>query len=500
MKPTLFIGSSREGKEIAYGAQQNLFSNAEVTVWDQGVFQVSKSNLESLLAMLDRTDFGMFIFSRDDIITIRGDQNRAVRDNVIFELGLFVGRLGRERSFILLPENSNDLHLPTDLIGMTPAIYEVGRSDGSMQAATGPACHSIRTAIQSLGRRRDYQQGPTTEPVRHEPSESDKVAQGEVESSAETTAPPRSRIDWLVAYHVRDYRRAVTLIEDQIKELPEGDEKIDLESWRGRVTYRLDAVVGTEILEKLIDKYPDSHHPYVHLAVVQTDVNEKLRILDRGIAAAKLKDEVVHVKSTTLRRVGREAEAIEVLRQAISLDPNIGSYYHEIARIQKEMGQEDEMRSTLDAGLRICPDDQSLLSFYADELFQGEDKTLALIPYNRLVLLDRESTTYLALRGNLYVELELYDSAMNDYKRANELAGEKQAWILANIGNLYKNRGFFSDGIEYLKKAVALSPDNDYAHQRLGVSLELKQNEKTLLQSLIKEARKELAARQLSRK
>ena len=128
MKPTLFIGSSAEGVNVAYAAQQNLQHVAEVTVWDQGVFRLSQTNLESLLAILDRSDFGIFVFSADDLVTIRGQENTAVRDNVLFELGLFVGRLKRERCFILIPDNASDLRFPTDLLGMTPGIYETGRS------------------------------------------------------------------------------------------------------------------------------------------------------------------------------------------------------------------------------------------------------------------------------------------------------------------------------------------------------------------------------------
>ena len=109
MKPRLFIGSSKESLNISYAAQQNLYNDAEITVWTQGVFQPSKTNLESLLKQLISCDFGIFIFSPDDILSIREEKNQAVRDNVIFELGLFVGHIGKDRCFILIPDNSGEL-------------------------------------------------------------------------------------------------------------------------------------------------------------------------------------------------------------------------------------------------------------------------------------------------------------------------------------------------------------------------------------------------------
>lgn len=153
MRPDLFIGSSTESLDVAYAIQENLEHVAEVTVWTQGIFELSKYSLDSLLDALDGSDFGVFVFAPDDISSIRGTEKATVRDNVIFELGLFVGRLGRERSFIVVPRGSEEsLHFPTDLLGLTPALYDAARQDGNLRPALGPACSKLTKAIAKLGK------------------------------------------------------------------------------------------------------------------------------------------------------------------------------------------------------------------------------------------------------------------------------------------------------------------------------------------------------------
>ena len=150
MKPKIFIGSSREGVNIADAIHANLTYDAECTVWNSGVFQLSQTTLSDLVRVLRESDFGVFVFSPDDISLMRGSANPTVRDNVIFELGLFIGRLGPERCFFLVPDHAADLRLPSDLAGVTPGRYEGSRSDGNWMAALNPACMQIKMQIARL--------------------------------------------------------------------------------------------------------------------------------------------------------------------------------------------------------------------------------------------------------------------------------------------------------------------------------------------------------------
>lgn len=149
--PKIFIGSSTEGLDLAYAIQENLEESnfAEVTVWTQGIFEISKPIITNLLNSLDNFDFAVFAFTPNDITVIRGTEYSTVRDNVIFETGLFAGRLGLDKVFFLKPKNYPDLHLPSDLLGVVIGEYNANRKD-NFRACTGPFCNQTRKQISKV--------------------------------------------------------------------------------------------------------------------------------------------------------------------------------------------------------------------------------------------------------------------------------------------------------------------------------------------------------------
>lgn len=149
MKPRIFIGSSVEKLNIAEYIQLNLEHISYPEIWSQNIFKLSTSAIESLFECLNNCDFAIFILSPDDVVEIRSNKSVTPRDNVIFELGLFMGKLGRNRVFYLIPRDT-EIHLPTDLLGITPGTYDSNHPN--LIAAIGPFCSQIKDAINKLHR------------------------------------------------------------------------------------------------------------------------------------------------------------------------------------------------------------------------------------------------------------------------------------------------------------------------------------------------------------
>jgi predicted nucleotide-binding protein len=149
-QPVLFIGSSAEAIPIANELQMG-FKHDPFTavVWPNGVFGPGGIAFDSLAQIAASADFAAFVISPDDTVLGRESEKLAPRDNVVFELGLFMGQLARERVF-LVQEHGVDLKIPSDLLGITPVTY-LRKTPSTLEAAIAPACHAIRKAIIERG-------------------------------------------------------------------------------------------------------------------------------------------------------------------------------------------------------------------------------------------------------------------------------------------------------------------------------------------------------------
>lgn len=126
MKPRIFIGSSSEGLDTARQVKKSLQNDFDCVLWNDGqVFGLNISYLDSLLKAGSMFDFGILVATKDDKTRSRNTGFKTPRDNVIFEFGLFMGRLGKFRTLILLERGAK---LPSDMSGIHISQYVGGKS------------------------------------------------------------------------------------------------------------------------------------------------------------------------------------------------------------------------------------------------------------------------------------------------------------------------------------------------------------------------------------
>lgn len=154
VRSKVFIASSSEGLEVLgivrQFLQDELDQVADVEPWTLA-FELSATYIESLEKIADESDFAILVLTSDDVTTSRKKQKLSPRDNVIFELGLFMGALGRERCY-LVQEDRPDLKLPTDLLGLHSAGFK-RPDDGDLKSALSAKCTLIAERIVTLGSR-----------------------------------------------------------------------------------------------------------------------------------------------------------------------------------------------------------------------------------------------------------------------------------------------------------------------------------------------------------
>lgn len=466
MKPKVFIGSSVEGLSAAYAIQQNLAHDAESTVWDQGFFELSKTTIESLDKALETMDFGIFVFSGDDITIMRGETSSAVRDNVLFEFGLFIGKLGRERVFFVIPDGAS-IHMPTDLLGITPGKYDPNRQDGSLQSATGPVCSSIKTQIKKLGLLRDIEDF------------------GDASESSNHSETPEKV--WTEDFYNKDFLGAKAKLE-KLMLTDKGDERLKDEVWMSYINFKINENQGLLELIELFEKQSSNVEVVSRIIHVLELENYTEKAIELGLASLEKvdnKSQILIKLVTCYKNNGDVDKAQELL---IGHDP---SKNPDVAIALSELKEnKNEALLILHAAYQNFPNDENLVYKFARLLYDEKYNKEALYLYDILINKNSDNVDYLGSFGNVCLNLNLNDKAMTAYKKADELSCTSRSWIQANIGNLLKHKGFYSEAIKSLKKALELDDESEYAHDRLATAIKNKEEENKKFQKEYEEGRK----------
>jgi CRP/FNR family transcriptional regulator, cyclic AMP receptor protein len=136
----VLIVSSSEALQVARSVKEEFdHDNMFVDIWTD-IFRATFYTLEDLERKLADTDFVIAIAQGDDILESRDKRWPAPRDNVIFELALAMGMLGRHRAILMEPRDDK-VKLPSDMAGLTTVTYKL---DAESKPDIGAACNKLR--------------------------------------------------------------------------------------------------------------------------------------------------------------------------------------------------------------------------------------------------------------------------------------------------------------------------------------------------------------------
>ena len=149
-RPVLFVGSSTESLPVARAIRSNFdHDDFVVKLWTDRVFGASQFVITELENLVQEADFAVLVLGADDEVISRNEKSDAPRDNVVFELGLFIGALSHERTFMVIPRGC-DIKVPTDLLGLSSLRYKSDDSN-DLISVLGPLCDELRDIINKIG-------------------------------------------------------------------------------------------------------------------------------------------------------------------------------------------------------------------------------------------------------------------------------------------------------------------------------------------------------------
>ncbi|MEX1027002.1 MAG: TIR domain-containing protein [Candidatus Paceibacterota bacterium] len=154
--PKMFIGSSSEAlkQKIPHLFRDYLDEYVDGYIWDAlPEFNIANTTMDALCTAANEYDFALLILTADDKVRSRGKEHIVPRDNVLLELGLFLGAIGADRTFVSVESNQKGIKLPSDIGSGSKAPRFSLSNEAAKNTSIRKACHGFGKKITKEGRR-----------------------------------------------------------------------------------------------------------------------------------------------------------------------------------------------------------------------------------------------------------------------------------------------------------------------------------------------------------
>lgn len=200
-------------------------------------------------------------------------------------------------------------------------------------------------------------------------------------------------------------------------------------------------------------------------------LREAERIYRRVLAADAQNADGLHLLGMIAHADGQHEAAVEMISQAIEINPKEPHYHSNLGTVFQAQGKLDEALACFERALALQPDLAEVHSNFGNILLaQGKLDEAAACQDRALALKPDCAEAYFNL-GNIRKAQRLLDEAVVCYQRAVAL---KPSLVAAhtNLGSVLYTQGKLDEAVLCLERALALRPNHAEAHSNLGSVLQ----------------------------
>ena len=171
--------------------------------------------------------------------------------------------------------------------------------------------------------------------------------------------------------------------------------------------------------------------------------------------------------AATLGRQSNRADALEVMRALVRLNPEQAVAHYALAHLAVRVSELDAAMAAIDRALVINPAWEDAALFKARVLVSLKDMPRALQFYERYLEAQPRAGTMRLGYARQLVDLKQWDKAREQFKRV-VAAAPRDAEVVFTIALLALQSNELDEAERYLKRALELQPENDQARLYLG--------------------------------
>lgn len=181
----------------------------------------------------------------------------------------------------------------------------------------------------------------------------------------------------------------------------------------------------------------------------------------------------IHHLGLIAHQVGRNDQAVELIGRAIELNPNLVEAHNNLGSVYRAIGRLDEAIASCQRAISLRPGYADAYNNLGNALSDKGQMESAIAAYRQAIAYQPNLAEAYSNLGNLFRGQHRFDEAIDELHRAIEI-DPNSANAYSNLGNVLRDKGQWDEAIAACRRAIEIAPNHGDALNNLGNALDAK--------------------------